>query len=96
MHADLEKLELFGVDYIFEVLNDLNAKTKYEVYVTDTLCLIAREIAAIGGGEIDIQRYHDTIRPQAESSKSDGRTAEEIVDKVTKNAGITIIEGGEN
>lgn len=96
MHADLEKLELFGVDYIFEVLNDLNAKTKYKVYVTDTLCLIAREIAAIGGGKIDIQRYYDMIRPLENNHKSDSRTAEEIVDEVIKNAGITIVEGGEN
>lgn len=96
MQCDLEKLELFGVDYIFEVVRKLTEEMNYRICVTDGIRLIAKINAVMGGGDVDMQRYYDIIRPPKNAVRNDDRTADDIVSEVVAKTGIIIVdEGGE-
>lgn len=93
IRCDLEKLELFGDDYIldfvFSCINEKNKETIYRIYVTDVLKTIAEATVRLGRGEISLPRYADLIEPK---QKKQEMSAEEIVEQVTRNAGLKVIE----
>ena len=59
----------------------------YRVYITDTLRIISENTAKYAGGAYATKRYAEIINPPKESNL----TAEEIIGRVTKNAGIEVI-----
>lgn len=93
IHCDIEKLEMLGEKYIFDIANEHAHDTLYRTYITDSLRLLANIGGYLGHVDISIPRYYDLLHPEAAEPE---RTAEEIVEDVLTRAGITIIGGEED
>lgn len=63
-------------------------KLGYRIYVTDTLMVIANNIANIAGGNSIRARYIDLVKGNV---TVDTRTAEEIVNDVLSKTGLEVI-----
>ena len=89
--ADLEKARLYGLRYILDFMADeLEADERekaYRLYVADALRYISENTAnASFSGGYFMQRFTGY-----DDMKIENRTAEEIVEDVTKRAGITVV-----
>lgn len=62
-------------------------KEIYQVYVARCLRVLTENTAKIGGGNYIKKDYYELINPKP----TDKRTAEEIVQDVSKKAGIEVI-----
>lgn len=91
IHADLEKIELFGIDYIFDFISEWVDDLKYKVYVTEALKNIIEVTARIGGGEISYNSFFDMLRLKEKENTPD-LSADEIIDQVIQNTGLKIID----
>ena len=73
-------MEILGIGYVIDnyisYFNKIQRQKIYQMYVTDTLRLIAENSAKINGGSYIKARYIDLIEP----AKEEKRTAEEIID----------------
>lgn len=88
--ADLQKLDLFGVEYLFEFIKWCTHDRLYRIYITDTLKMIAENTAKFAGGSVPKSRYAEIIEPKpAEPEKS----AEEIIAEVNARCGLTMTGG---
>ena len=92
--CDLEKLEAFGAEYLFERLHQYAVDIAYRNYVTDCLKMIADNTSRMYGGSAPNQRFAELISPKKPEKT---RTAEEIVAYVNEKCGLTMIDdtGGE-
>lgn len=60
----------------------------YRLYVTESLRIISENTAKIrGGGEYMTKSFDEIINPKP----TDNRTAEEIINDITKKAGIEVV-----
>lgn len=84
--CDLDKLDVFGDEYIYIVMRKQYKELLYKEYVTDTLRMIAE------GKSYPVHRYADVINPKPDEPEL---SAEEIVEQVNKRAGLTMIEEGD-
>lgn len=91
IHADIEKIELFGTDYIFDFISEWVDELKYKLYVTNALKNIIEVTARIGGIEISYNDFFDMLRPKEKEDTPD-LSADEIVDMVIQNTGLKIID----
>lgn len=63
-------------------------KEFYKIYITDALKTVSENTARLGEGCTCInRRFYDVLHPV----KEDARTGDEIVEDVTKRAGIEVI-----
>lgn len=82
---DLDKLDLYGVDYIFEkALSILNAEVdmkRYRAYITDSLkSLIEIIVKMAGGNDVEYPRYYDMIE-QSEETPAEREKAEKDLER---------------
>ena len=82
---------MFGKDYILEhVISEANKRTKqemYEVYMSDIGLALVSALGAKG-----VKRYYDYIHQDKQESKP----ADEIVQDISRRAGLTQKGGGEH
>ena len=90
--ADLEKLDLFGDEYLFTWLKQYSIDNLYRVYITDCLKMIAENTKKFTGGSSPSQRYSDLIGPKEPEDK---RTPEEVIADINKKCGLTMIDDTE-
>lgn len=65
--------------------------TAYRIYITDAMKLISENTAGLVGGKSMSKRFYE-IAYNDETSKQPEKSAEEIVEEVTKKAGLEVIE----
>lgn len=93
INCDLSKVEFFGVDYLFEFIQQYFDDKVYKIYLSDTLKMIAENTAKMVGGNAPSKRYADIIeRKPVEKEKS----PEEIIAEVNERCGLTMIGGEED
>lgn len=92
--CDLEKLDLFGDEYLFEWLKQYGAERQYRSYITDCLKMICENTSKLAGGSAPSKRYFDMIEPK---KPEETRNADEIIADLNKKCGLTMIDdtGGE-
>lgn len=78
INADLEKLDLLGDEYIFDIFQERIDKLKYDTYITDALKCIIEVMARLGNSEVNYNRFIDMIRPKIKECSSN-LSAEEII-----------------
>lgn len=71
----MEKLDLFGIDYIYQVAEQYEIEMSYKAYVTDCLKIIAENTAKYAGGNTIGIRFYDIINPQPDEPT---KSAEEV------------------
>lgn len=85
---------MFGRQYVIDCCinnyNNAQRKEAYDIYVTDSLRIIAENTAKFAGGSYLKMRYADIIEPENEVVEDD-RSAQEIVDDIVSRAGITVV-----
>ena len=69
---EIEKLDLYGVDYIFETVIDIiqnnNERKQLYAYITDSMKNLTEIVCAIGGcKDVDIPRYMDIVEESHET-----------------------------
>lgn len=89
MHCDLEKLDMYGTDYIFTLATEGQKNELYQLYMSESSKLLLEITARLGGSKIEFPRYMDLMNPKPREPE---KTAEEIVMDVTKNAGLEVID----
>ena len=88
--ADIAKLELFGVEYLYLHIQEYVEERNYKIYITDVLKMIAENTAKVYGGNVPKKRYAELIEHKpVEKEKS----AEEIIADVNERCGLTMIGG---
>ena len=92
--CDLEKLDLFGDEYLFEWLIQYNHERMYKNYIADCLKMIAENTMKFAGGSAPSKRYYEMIEP---IKPEETRNADEIIADLNKKCGLTMIDdtGGE-
>lgn len=93
IHADIGKIELFGIDYIFDFISEWVDDLKYKIYVTDALKNIIEIAARLGSSEVSYGRFIDILRPETKENASN-LSAEEIIEQVTQKAGLKVKKSG--
>lgn len=88
IRCDLEKLELFGDDYIFECVKIYSQEKQYRAYITDAIQMIAENTTKPYGGKAPSMRYMDMVEPKP----VDTRSAMDIVAEVNSRCGLTMID----
>ena len=71
--------------------NNAQRKEAYDIYVTDSLRIIAENTAKFAGGSYLKMRYADIFEPANEAVEDD-RSAQEIVDDIVERAGIKVVK----
>lgn len=90
--CDIDKLELFGIEYLYQFIQQYINERNYKIYVTDTLKMIAENTAKMNGGSVPNMRYIELVeRKPVEKEKS----ADEIINEVNAKCGLTMIGGEE-
>lgn len=88
----MTKLEIFGEGYIAQhVMQYIKREYRtllYRIYMTDAVKIIAENAAHFAGGSTLAKRYYDML---GEEKPKPEKTAEQIIDEVTKNAGLEVI-----
>lgn len=80
---------MFGEDYIAQhVTQYIKREYLYRIYLTDALKLIADNTAKFVGGKSLTKRYFDMINDEKPKPE---KSPEQIIDEVTKNAGLEVI-----
>lgn len=82
-HADLQKLELLGTDYIFDLYREYMEELNYRVYITDVFGGLLKAFS-----KAEIPRFYDLIRP--EKNEIQEKTPEEIISETAKKIGIIL------
>lgn len=77
------------IGYAKAKLRDFEDELLYKIYVTDSLKYIAENTAKQVGGVHLTKRYIDLVEPKEPETP---KTPDEIIDEVTKNAGLEVIE----
>lgn len=90
--SDLDKIDLYGTDYLFAECKRLYDDLVYRVYTTDTQTALLDAIVQMSGGKSEITRYYELIRPQ---QKKPEMTPEEIIRHVAEQAGMAFSTGGD-
>lgn len=85
--CDLEKLELFSTDYLFEYVEELLRGINYRNYLANSVRALVEVTARIGGGKINYPIYNEITKIDSEELHE--KTAEEIIEEVTQKAGLT-------
>lgn len=92
---NLSLLDLLGNGYVIEhciaVFQKAEQEKLYRIYTTDCLKLISENTAGFVNGKAMSKRFYE-IAYNDETSKQPEKSAEEIVEEVTKNAGLVVIE----
>lgn len=63
----------------------------YRIYLTDSLKIIAENTAKFVGGKSLTKRYFDMTNDEKPKPE---KSAEQIIEEVTKNAGLEVIDDG--
>lgn len=90
--CDLAKIDLFGVDYIFENVKEFIKQQQYQNYITDNIKSLIEIIVKVCGSDITLPRYYDMICPSRKSEEK-SMSAEEIINEVVDYTGITMVGG---
>lgn len=77
--CDLDKLELFGADYIFMCAEKYEIDMSFKTYVTDSLKIIAENTARFAGGNTIGIRFFDIINPKSDKTN---RSPEEVKESI--------------
>lgn len=79
------------IDHCVTELERESKEHSYQVYVTNTLKMIAESVSKYGGGSYPAQTWIDITKPQP----VDTRTGNEIVADIVSKAGLTLVKRGE-
>ena len=90
--CDFEKLELIGDEYLWTCVSKYADEQQYKYYVTDCLKAMTEITALMTGNSVEMDRYYDYVYPKP---KAHEKTADEVVNDVVRNSGITIIDDSE-
>ena len=90
--CDFEKLELIGDEYIYLVMRKQSEDNVFRQYVADTLRLIAKNGGQYGGSYYE-KKYSEIIDPKPPEPEL---STDEVIERVNRNAGLTMIEEGDD
>lgn len=76
------------IDHCIAVLQKENEEKLYRIYITDSLKLISENTAGLTNGKYMTKRFCD-IAYDVENKELE-KSAEEIIEEVTKNAGLVV------
>lgn len=83
----------YVIEYIIEKAKDAQRREVYEIYITDSLRIIAENTAYLTErGKILKERYYDLVHP--ENNRTEKKSANEIINDVVNKTGIKIIKKG--
>lgn len=91
MICDIDKLDMYGTEYLFTLAEESQRDEMYKLYMSETSRLLIELIGKFGNANIEFPRYIDFVNP-GKAAKKKSMTPEEIIDEVTKNAGLEVIE----
>ena len=85
-HCDLEKLDLFGAEYLFELTRDKieedQREKNYRTYISELLKYYVETFTAVMGGSVDIPHLYDTKAEGKKDKHETSETPEEIKQKI--------------
>lgn len=79
---DIQKYEIFGSDYIINVIKQTIRDDAYRYYITDALSMIAENTAKPYGGNYLKQSYRDMITPKIEEDEEEIVDCEAVVNNI--------------
>lgn len=89
---DLNKLDLFGDEYLLEHIKSHRQNITYQAYITNALKIIAENTAKFAGGTVLKHSYTELIAPKV---YEEPKSADEVIADVNRKCGLDMTDNKE-